>query len=39
MLSHGVIFNAGSARLCLPAIIETYFSYNKGIWIAVLEAF
>ena len=35
MLSHDVIFNLCSAKVCSPAIIETYFSYNKYIWIAV----
>ena len=30
-----VIFNLGSAKVGSPAIIETYFSYNKDIWIAV----
>ena len=37
MLSHGVIFNLGSTKVCSPAIIETYFSYDKDIWIAVTE--
>ena len=37
MLSHGVIFNLGSAKLCSPAIIKTYFSYDKDIWIAVTD--
>ena len=35
MRSHGVIFNLGSAKVCSPAIIETYFSYDKDILIAV----
>ena len=35
MLSHGVIFNLSSAKVCSTAIIETYFSYYKRIWIAV----
>ena len=35
MLSHSVIFNLGSAEVCLPVIIETYFSYDKPKWIAV----
>ena len=35
MLSHGVIFNLGSAKVCSPTIIETYFSHDKDIWIAV----
>ena len=29
MLSHGVIFNLGSAKVCSPATIETYFFYDK----------
>ena len=37
MLSHGVIFNLVSARVCLSAIIETYLSYEKDIWIAVTD--
>ena len=37
MLSHGVIFNLGPAKVCSPAIIETYFSYDKYIWIAVTD--
>ena len=37
MLSHGVIFNLCSAKVCSPAIIETYFSYNKDICIAVTD--
>ena len=32
MLSHGVIFN-----LCSATIIDTYFSYDRGIWIAVTD--
>ena len=36
MLSHVVIFNLGSAKVCSPAIIETYFSHNKVIRIALL---
>ena len=39
MLSHGVIFNLGSAKVCSPAITETYFSFNKDIWIAVTDYF
>ena len=31
---HGVTFNFGSAKVCSPAIFETWFSYNKDIWIA-----
>ena len=37
MLSHGVIFNLGPATVCSPAIIETYFSYDKDVWIAVTD--
>ena len=37
MPSHGVIFNLGSAKVCSPAINESYFSYDKDIWIAVTD--
>ena len=37
MLSHGVIFNLGFARVCSPAITETDFSYDKDIWIALTD--
>ena len=37
MLNYGVTFNLGSAKVCSPAKIETYFSYKKDIWIAVTE--
>ena len=37
MLSHGVIFDFGSAKLCSAAIIETNFSDDKDIWIAVTD--
>ena len=30
-----MIFNLGSAKVCSPAIIEPYFSYDKDILIAV----
>ena len=33
---HGVTFNFGSAKVCSPAIFETYFSYDKDIWIAAI---
>ena len=39
MPHHGVIFNLGFARVCSPAIIETYFSYEKDIWFAVTESY
>ena len=37
--SHGVIFNLGSAKVCSPAMIETYISYDRYIyiWIAVTD--
>ena len=35
--SHSVIFNLVSAKLCSPTIIETYFSYDKDIWIAITD--
>ena len=31
MMCHGVIFNLCSAKVCSPAITETYFSYDKDI--------
>ena len=31
---HGVTFNFGSAKVCSPAIFETFFSSDKDIWIA-----
>ena len=37
MLSHGMVFNLGSARGCSPAINETYFSYDKDILNAVTD--
>ena len=36
-LSHGVIFNLDSAKVCSPAITEIHFSYDKDIWIAVTD--
>ena len=33
-MHHGVTFNFGSAKVCLPAIFETCFYYNKDLWIA-----
>ena len=33
-MHHGVTFSFGSARVCLPAIFKTYFSYDKVILIA-----
>ena len=35
MLSHGVIFDLGSTKVCSHAIIETHFSIDKDIWISV----
>ena len=37
MLSYGVIFNLGPAKVCSPTIIKTDFSYDKDIWIAVTD--
>ena len=34
---HGVTFNFGSAKVCLCAILETCFSYDKNIWIATFD--
>ena len=33
MLNHCVMFNLGSAKVCSLAIFETYFFYQKDIWI------
>ena len=38
MLNHGVTFNLGSAKVCLPAIFETYFSHDKEILIALTDS-
>ena len=37
MLSHGVIFDLGSAKVCSSDIIEIDFSNDKDIWIAVTD--
>ena len=37
MPRHGVIFELCYVKVCLPAIAETYFSYDKDIWIAVTD--
>ena len=37
MHRHGVSFNFGSVKVCSPAIFETYFSYDKDIWIAATD--
>ena len=34
MLNRGVTFNLGSAKVCSPAMFETYFSCHKDIGIA-----
>ena len=36
-MHHGVTFNFGSAKECLPAIFQTSFSYDKDIWIAAAD--
>ena len=33
-MHHGLKFRFGSAKVCSPAILETYLSYDKDIWIA-----
>ena len=38
-MHHGVTFNFGSAKVCSPAIFETFFSYDKDIWIAATDYF
>ena len=35
MLSHGMTFNLGSAKVCPLDIFETYFSSDKYIWISL----
>ena len=37
MPRHGIIFNLGSAKVCSPTIIETYFSDYKNIWITLTD--
>ena len=37
MVYHGVKFILGFAKVCSPAIFETYFSYDKDIWIAATD--
>ena len=33
-----LVFNLGSAKVCLPVIVETYFfSCDKDIWIAITD--
>ena len=36
-MHHGVTFNFGSAKVCSPAIFETFLSYDKDIWIAATD--
>ena len=36
-MHHGVTLNFGSAKVCSPAIFETYFSYGKDIGIAAID--
>ena len=35
-MHHSVTCNFGSAKVCLPAIFETSFSYDKDTWIAAM---
>ena len=35
MLNHDVTFKLCPSKVYLPAIFETFFSHDKGIWIAV----
>ena len=37
LLSHGVLFHLGSAKVCSPAVFETYISYDKDLCIAVTD--
>ena len=36
-MHHGVTINFGLAKVCLPAICEPCFSYDKGVWIAATD--
>ena len=37
MLNYGVTSNLGSAKVCSPAIFETYFSYDQDIVTAITD--
>ena len=37
MHDHGVPFNFGPTKVCSSATFETYFSYDKDIWIAATD--
>ena len=37
MVNQSVIFNFGPAKVCSPALFETYFSSLKERWIAVAD--
>ena len=36
-MHHGLTFNFGSAKVCSPAIFETFFLDDKYIWIAATD--
>ena len=36
-MHHGVTFTFGSAKVCLPTIFKTSFSYDKDMWIAATD--
>ena len=36
-MHHGVSFNLGSAKVFLPAVFDTCFSYDKDIWITATD--
>ena len=36
-MHHGVTFNFVFVKVCSPAIFETYFSYDKVIWITATD--
>ena len=39
-MHHGVTFNFGSTEVCAPAILETFFSYDKDLlWIAATDSY
>ena len=39
LVCYGATFSLGSTKVCTPAILETYLSYQKGIWNAATNYF
>ena len=37
MQHHGMTFNFGSAQVFLPGMFDTFFSYDKDIWIVATD--